>query len=131
LRILADNSTTDALTSAQHKAISALLSEPTIRQAAVAAGAKERTVYNWLKTPAFAAEYRAARREATSQAIARVQQFSGHAAGTLVALMAPGNPPAVRLAAASKVLDLAIKSVEIDDLGARILALEAAHEQKL
>jgi hypothetical protein len=37
----------------------------------------------------------------------------------------------VRLTAASKVLDLAIKSVEIDDLAARLEALERAHEQKL
>ncbi len=128
---MADISTNETLTPAQHKAVSALLSEPSVRKAAEVAGVKERTVYNWLKTSAFADEYRSARREATQQAIARLQQYSGHAAATLVQLMASGNPAAVRLAAASKVLDLAIKSVELEDLSVRLAALEAAHEQKL
>lgn len=121
---MADNHLSDTLTPAQHKAISALLSELTIRKAAEAAGCKERTLYHWLKQPHFAAAYREARREATSQAIARVQQYSSHAAATLVQLLAPANPAAVRLAAASKVLELAIKSVELDDLAARLQALE-------
>jgi hypothetical protein len=128
---MADISISEALTPAQYKAVSALLSEPTVRKAAEVAGVKERTVYNWLKLPAFADEYRSARREATQQAIARLQQYSGHAAATLVQLMAAGNPAAVRLAAASKVLDLAIKWVELEDITARLDALERAHEQKL
>jgi hypothetical protein len=45
--------------------------------------------------------------------------------------MATGNPAAVRLAAASKVLDLAIKSVELEDVMSRLEALEKAYEQKL
>jgi ATP-dependent helicase YprA (DUF1998 family) len=128
---MADIQDGDRLTPAQHRTVSALLSEPSVRKAAEIAGVKERTVYNWLKTPAFADEYRAARRAATSQAIARIQTYSGHAAATLVMLMASGNPAAVRLAAASKVLDLAIKSVEIDDLAARLEALEARYAEKL
>jgi hypothetical protein len=128
---MADISTSEALTPAQYKAVSALLSEPTVRKAAEVAGVKERTLYHWLKMPIFVNEYRAARREATSHAIARLQQFSSNAAATLVNLMATGNPAAVRLAAASKVLDLAIKSVELDDLAARLEALEKAYEQKL
>jgi hypothetical protein len=121
---MADSDPTDNLSPAQHNAVAALLAEPTIRKAAEAAGVKERTLYHWLKQPDFAAAYRAARREATSQAIARVQQFSSHAATTLLQLLAPPNPAAVRLAAASKVLELAIKSVELDDLAARLKALE-------
>jgi hypothetical protein len=128
---MADISPNNTLSPAQHNAVAALLSEASVRKAAETAGVKERTLYSWLKTPAFADAYRAARREATSQAIARIQQFSAHAAGTLVQLMAPGNPAAVRLTAASKVLDLAIKSVEIDDLAARLEALERAHAEKL
>jgi RES domain-containing protein len=128
---MADIEASDKLTPAQYRAVSALLTEATIRKAAEVAGVKERTVYNWLKVPAFADEYRAARREATQQAIARVQLYSSNAAATLVMLMATGNPAAVRLAAASKILDLAIKSVEIDDLAARLEALEARYAEKL
>lgn len=125
---MADIDTIDTLTPAQHKAIGALLSEPSVRKAAEVSGVKERTLYGWLKRPDFTAEYRAARREATNQAIARVQQYSGHAAATLLTLMAAGNPAGVRLAAASKVLDLALKSIELDDFAARLAALEAQHE---
>jgi hypothetical protein len=128
---MADFTTNETLTARQHRAISELLHQPSIRQAAEVSGIPEKTIYNWLKNGEFADAYRAARREATSQAIARVQQYSGHAAGTLVALMASGNPPAVRLAAASKILDLAIKSVEVDDLAARLDALERAYAEKL
>jgi hypothetical protein len=128
---MADIEATDKLTPVQHRAVSALLSEPSVRKAAEVAGCKERTLYHWLKNSEFTEAYRAARREATTQAIAKVQQYSGHAAATLVALMAPGHPAAVRLAAASKVLDLAVKAVEVEDLAVRLEALERAYAEKL
>lgn len=128
---MADNDAHDTLTPAQHKAVSALLTEPSVRKAAEASGVKERTLYTWLRQPDFGAAYRAARREATQQAIARLQQMSGAAAVVLCQLMASGNPAPVRLAAASKVLDMAIKSVELEDLQARLEALERAYAQKV
>lgn len=128
---MADDAARDTLSPAQHKAVSALLTEPSVRKAADLAGVKERTLYSWLKTPDFAAAYQEARREATRQAIAQLQQYSGMAARTLVSLLASGNPAAVRLAAASKVLDLAIKTVELEDVLVRLAALEQAHAEKL
>lgn len=125
---MADIGMNDTLTPAQHRAVSALLSEPSVRKAAEVAGVKERTVYNWLKSADFAAVYREARREATQQAIARLQSYAGHAAATLVALMASPNPAAIRLAAASKVIDVAIKSVEIEDILQRLEALEVREQ---
>lgn len=53
------------------------------------------------------------------------------AQAALVQLMAAGNPAAVRPAAASKVIDIAIKSVELEDLAARLEALEKAYAAKL
>jgi len=127
---MTENQPTEEFTARQHKALAALLAEPSIRKAAEASGVPERTLYAWLKDTAFAAEYRVMRRDATSQAIARIQQFSGHAAATLVQLMASPNPPAIRLAAASKILELAIKSVEVDDITARLEALEVKYAEK-
>ena len=50
----------------------------------------------------------------------------------LLTVMARENSPAhARIAAASKVLDLAIRAVELEDLEQRIKALEQAYEQKL
>lgn len=128
---MADIEAHDTLTPPQHKAIAALLTEPTVRKAAEVAGVKERTVYNWLKQSAFQAEYRVARSAAVQQAIARLQQFSGSAAATLVSLMASGNPAPIRLAAASKVIDLAVKTVELEDLRDELERLRAMIRDRL
>lgn len=121
---------TDELTPKQHKAIAALLAEPTIKAAAAALGVGERTLHGWLDVPAFAIAYRVARRASVQHAIAQLQQASAIAVSTLVDLMAFGSP-AVRLGAASKVLDLTIKAVELEDLAARLAALEEAYATKL
>jgi hypothetical protein len=129
---MTDSHADDKLTPAQHKAVSALLTEPSVRKAAEAAGVQERRLYRWLKEPDFAEAYRTARREATQQAIARLQQASGAAVSILLTLMARDtSPPAIRLAAARTVLEMAVKSVELEDLAARLEALEQKYAEKL
>ena len=114
-----------ALTPKQQKALAALLTEPTILAAAAKVGVNERTLHRWLEEPAFAVAYRTARREAVRQAVARLQQVSTHAVTVLVTVMASKDtPPATRVAAAKTVLETAIKAVELEDLAARIEALE-------
>ena len=53
----------------QDTAIGALLSRPTISAAAESVGIGESTLRRWLKDRDFLAAYRAARREAVSQAV--------------------------------------------------------------
>ena len=119
------------LSDKQEKALAALLSQPTISAAADALGIGLRTLHTWLTEPAFSEAYRIARREATSQAIARLQQASSEAVTTLVDIAKDASAPkTVRVTAAAKIIDVAIKSVEIDDLAVRIGALEAAQEAK-
>jgi len=113
---MADGSTEEKLTVRQHNALFALLSEPTIGKAATVSGVPERTLRAWMHKPAFEAAYHEARRDAMQQAVARLQQFSGSAAGTLVQLMASGNPAAIRLAAARAVLEFGLRGTEIEDL---------------
>ena len=114
------------LTAKQERAITALLSHPTIEAAGEALGVNPATLHRWLQEPAFEAAYRAARREAVGQAIARLQQVSTAAVTVLVRVMASEKtPPSTRVAAAKTVLDTAIRAVELDDLQARIAALEA------
>ncbi len=116
------------LTPKQEKAVSALLTQPTIEAAAAAVGVNAATVHRWLAEAAFSAAYRAARREAVGQAIARLQQVSGGAVAVLAQVAADKQAPASsRVAAASKLLDLAIKAVELEDIQARIQALEEAY----
>ena len=129
---MADNQISDKLNAKQHRAISGLLSEPSIRQAAKVADVPEKTLFNWLKNADFDAAYRAARRDSVQQATARLQYASSAAVSILYQLMTRDSVHAsIRLSAAKTILDLAIKAIEIDDLTARLEALERAREQKL
>jgi cytosine/adenosine deaminase-related metal-dependent hydrolase len=83
----------------------------------------------WLQLPEFQTEYRKARREVVSQTTARLQQAMGAAGTTVLKLMTDLNvPAAVRLRAAECVLDRGLKSIEIDDIDARLRELEQAAE---
>ena len=58
-------------TNRQEKAIIALLNQPTMKEAAEAAGISEVTLWRWLQQPEFRASYMEARRVAVQRAIAR------------------------------------------------------------
>ena len=124
--------TPDQLTARQHKAIAALLTEPTITAAATKVGIGERTLHTWLSERPFVDAYRTARREAVTQAVARLQQVSTAAVAVLVQVMADKKTPAgTRVVAAKTVLDMAIRAVELDDISARLEALEQAAGAKV
>jgi len=83
-----------------------------------------------LKLPGFDAAYRAARRAAFGQSIARLQQASGAAVATLLKIMVDQNAPASsRVRAAESVLEHAGKAIEIEEIEARLTALEQASER--
>jgi len=86
------------------------------------------TLLRWLQLPEFKTE---ARREVVSQTTARLQQAMGAAGTTVLKLMTDVNvPAAVRLRAAECVLDRGLKSIEVDDIDARVAALEQAQENQ-
>jgi DNA-binding MurR/RpiR family transcriptional regulator len=115
----------EKLTRKQEVAIAALLTAPTIADAAHAASISEPTLWRWLQRDDFQAAYRQARREAVSQAVAYLQRVAGEAVDTLRAVMQDAQKPAsARVSAARAVLDLAIRGVELEDLEARIHVLE-------
>jgi hypothetical protein len=108
-------------------AIAALLSQRSIDDAARVAGIGARTLLRWLKLPEFDAAYREARRKAFSQSIARLQQGSAAAATTLLKVMLDASTPqSTRVRAAESVLNHAAKAIEIEDIEARVAALEQA-----
>lgn len=111
------------LTPKQDKAIAALMSSPTIAEAAAVIGVNERQIYRWLADVTFSEAYRAARREAVAQSTARLQQASSAAVDTLVALLASSRP-SIQLGAARSILEFAIGAVELEDIAARLAALE-------
>ena len=106
-------------------AIAALLTQRNVEEAARAAGIGTRTLLRWLKLPEFQAAYRQARREAFGQAIARLQQGASAAATTLLKTMIdPATPASVRVRAAECVMNQGTKAIEIEDIEARLAAIE-------
>jgi hypothetical protein len=112
------------------QAIAALLTRPSIEDAARVAGVGEKTLRRWIQEPQFRARYLRARRESVHQALARIQQATGAAGTTILKLMTDTNvPAAVRLRAAECVFGLAVKGVEIEDIEVRVSELERAAEE--
>jgi hypothetical protein len=113
------------------QAIAALLTRPSIEDAARLAGVGEKTLRRWLREPQFEVRYLRARREVVSQTIARMQQATGAAGITILKLMTdPNVPAAVRLRAAECVFDLAVKGIELEDLERRLSELEKTVENR-
>jgi transposase-like protein len=113
----------------KEEAIAALLTQRNIEEAARVADIGTNTLLRWLQLPEFKNEYRKARREVVSQTTARLQQAMGAAGTTVLKLMTDANvPAAVRLRAAECVLDHGLKSVEMDEIDARLKELEDAAE---
>ena len=114
------------LTPSQHKAIEALLIASDVKDAAKRAGVAYSTLRGWLAADAaFAAAYADARRQATEQALAVIQASARDAAGVLAEIMNdPDVPPAHRLNAAWRVLELATRAIERDEIERRLADLE-------
>ena len=111
----------------QERAIIALLNEPTIKRAAESAGVGEKTIYRWMGDATFSKAYRKARREAFSHAISLTNHYAPHAVNTLVKVMSDSSAGhAARVSAASAMLRFGREGIELDDLAARVEALEAA-----
>ena len=111
----------------KEEAIAALLTYRTIEEAARAVNVSTKTLLRWQKEPEFDAGYRAAKRAAYAQAIARLQQASSAAVTTLLKVMVePGTPPSTKVRAADSVLNHAAKAIEIEEIEARVAALERA-----
>ena len=111
----------------KEEAIAALLTQRNIEEAAKVAGIGANTLLRWLKVPEFQTAYREARRAAFGQAIARLQQGTSAAATTLLKLLIDQNTPAsVKARVADSIFNHAAKAIQIEDIEARVAALEAA-----
>ena len=110
------------------EAIHALCTKRTIEEAAKSIGVGKQTLIRWLKRPDFRAAYLEARRQAVSQANARLQQAASADVSTLVNLMVdPSTPAAARVRAADRILEGAHRAVEFEDITVRLEALERAN----
>jgi len=111
----------------QEEAILALLTQRSVDEAARIAKVVPRTLYRWMKDPDFNAAYREAKRAAFSQSIARLHQMSSAAVSTLGKVIVDANTPAsTKVRAADSILNHTTKAIEIEDIAARVAALEEA-----
>ena len=111
----------------KEEAIAALLTQRNIEEAAKVTGIGANTLLRWLKVPEFQTVYRQARRDAFGQAVARLQQGTSAAATTLLKTMIdPATPASVRVRAAEAIFKHAAKAIEVEDIEARVSALEAS-----
>ena len=109
----------------QHKALRALLAQPTVAKAAVASGVGESTIYKWLGEVAFRAALAQAEGEAVAAAGRRLAALAETALDELArAMVDPMTPAPTRVRAAEVVLNNLLKYREIVQFENRLDALE-------
>jgi hypothetical protein len=105
----------------QDQMIVALLEHSTQEKAAAALGISTVTLWRAMQKPEFAEAYRQGRRKAFSQSVARLQQASNAAVGTLLRVMTDQEAPAAsRVRAADVVLQTALRGMQIEEIEARV-----------
>lgn len=105
----------------QELALRAVLSHPTLKEAAFAAGISETTLWRYMRDEEFIKRLREAKRDAMGHVTTRLQQASGDAVTVLHNLMTKENAPAAaRITAARTVLDYSIRVAEMEELRAEI-----------
>jgi hypothetical protein len=115
----------NALSAKQELALQAVISHPSLKEAALAAGISETTLWRYMQDEEFSRRLRLARRDAVNHAVTRLQRASCDAVTVLQDLMMKEDaPPAARITAARTVLDYSMRAVEQDELRAQIDELE-------
>jgi hypothetical protein len=116
----------------QEKAMTALLTCPSITAAAQQCGVAEVTLYRWLKQDDFQQAYRDARRQVVQGVIAQCEQAGTALITTLRAIVDnQDTPPMARIQAAKVVLDVMFKAWTFETIAEqeqRLAALEAEVE---
>jgi hypothetical protein len=111
------------LSTRQRRAIEALLTAGTRREAARQAGVAERTLRGWLAQEPFRTAYREAGRARLQEAVTLLRAVCGEAVEVLRCALSDEST-GQRIRAAQILLDAGLKA-EVDELDARVAALEA------
>jgi DNA-binding MurR/RpiR family transcriptional regulator len=111
----------------KERAITALLENQTLADAARAVGIGETTLWRWLQEPGFKSAFREAKRRVLDEALTTLQKATGKAIGALVSILEDqGKPASARVTAAKTILETAVKSIQVEALEARVEQLERA-----
>lgn len=116
--------------SRNERAILALLSTRTQKDAARLIGCSPRTLQRMQKDEVFRGEYAAAKAQLLEQVTGRLRAESGAAVDVLAAVAGDSEAPsAARVSAARSVIELALKSHEVECLEERIERLERGRDE--
>ncbi len=121
---MSENGTEKKLSSAQYRALTALLTNGNVTSAALEANVGRTTIYRWQHDPVFVAALREAEQEAVAGLARSLAGLGDSAASTLRAALDPSEKITIRLRAAEIVIDNLLKLRELVTLEARIEALE-------
>lgn len=113
----------------QTRFFTALLSSPTIAEAAQTAEISVTTAWRIMRLPSFQQEFRALRRELVERALSELQSAAGEAVAALRRNLNCGNPSA-EIRAAQIILEQSHKGVELIDLAARVENLQKMLEER-
>jgi DNA-binding transcriptional MerR regulator len=121
----------EIFTRTQERAIGALLTLPTLAEAAQVCGVSEKTLRRWQQQPAFKACYSEARARVLEVAINELRQLARDAVRTLGTVAKDAESPAgARVTASRAILETVLRAVELEDIGARLDELERLTEGK-
>jgi hypothetical protein len=114
----------EKLTRKQEQAVAALLTHPTLAQAAQSLGISERKLRDWMSQPEFKAAYRDARRQVVEAAVSDLQKACHYAVATLKRNLV-AEKPADQIRAATAILEHSLRGLDVFDLLARVEELES------
>ena len=110
-------------------AVTGLLTQKNLEEAARYSGISVATLLRWQKLPEFKKAYRAAQRVVHGQSMARLHQATSAAVSTVLKIMLdPNTSAATKVKAAATILGLSSKSLEEEEIEVRLAELEAAME---
>lgn len=112
------------LTTKQRRFVEALLTNPTIVQAAEVAGVCEKSAHNYLKLPEVRAAIREAQTTAMQSAAAAAAGLSGEAVGVLRDLSQSSESEQVRLGAARALLGYGARAYDQMGIARQLAELE-------
>jgi len=109
----------------QQDFLAQLLCQPTVRQAATAAGISTATATKWLKDAAFCRAYDDAKRQALEGILQFLRSTMTGSIAVLhhIALNSASSDMA-RIAAARALLEFAFKGIELEEVTGRLIKLE-------
>jgi hypothetical protein len=111
-------------------AVAALLTHRNTEEAAKAISVGYKTLLRWQQIPEFQASLRRAQQEAFRLTTARLQQAAPTAATMLLrVMMDPATPASTKVRAAESVLNHCEKTLELQEIEARLAELERSADQ--